>query len=349
MSQRLSISVIVPAYRAAHYLERALPPLMAMQRAGAITEVIVVDDFSPEPSTIEMAERHGAAILRMTRNGGPGAARNLGAQHAGGDILWFVDADVVVHETGPKMIAAAFADSRTGAVFGSYDDNPPEKNFASTYKNLVHRYYHQRARADSKSFWTGCGAVRRAVYRDVGGSDERQFGRPAIEDIELGHRIGAAGWKIRLMPDLLSTHLKRWTLWEVIRTDIIHRAIPWSYLILSARAVSNDLNVSAGERLKAIAAGLWALSFFMIPAAIVTPVAILAFIGMTAIVAALNLPLLAFFAGVRGIGFALKAVLYHQLYYLYSGATFAYCALRFFIAGGRRPVISARREGAAAE
>lgn len=348
-AEKPTISVIVPAYRAAHYLERALPPLIALRDRGAVAEVIVVDDCSPEPSTIETAERHGATVLRMTRNGGPGAARNLAARQAKGNILWLVDADVVVDENGPEKIRAAMQDPATGAVFGSYDNNPPERNFASTYKNLIHRYYHQRANEDSDSFWSGCGAVRRRIYLDLGGFDERKFGRPAIEDVEFGHRIRKAGWSIRLVPDLLGAHLKRWTMQEVIRTDIFQRAVPWSYLILSGRGVNNDLNVSMSERLKAAAAGAWLISFFVLIALAFQPIAAIGFFAMTLIVAALNAPLIEFFWRERSGWFAWRAVLFHQVYYLYSSATFAYCVVRYSLGGGRDHVVAAATERTAAE
>lgn len=343
----LSISVIMPAYRAAHYLERALPPLIALRDEGHLKEVIVVDDCSPEPSTVETARRLGATTLVMPVNAGPGAARNLAAREARGDILWLVDADVVAHGDGPEKIRAAFQDPETGAIFGSYDNAPPERNFASTYKNLVHRYYHQRAREDSESFWSGCGAVRRDVYFEVGGFDEQSFGRPAIEDVELGHRIRRAGWRIRLLPNLLGTHLKRWTLPEIIRTDIFQRAAPWSYLILSGRGVSNDLNVSTAERVRAAVAGLWALSIFSI--LVFWPLGFIAFLTLTGLVAAINVPLFLFFLEERGAWFAVRAVLYHQVYYLYSSATFAVCALKFRFGGAKNHVVAAAREPAAAE
>lgn len=339
-----TISIIVPAYNAAHYLEVSLPPLIRMRDRSDILEVIVVDDCSPDPSNVATAERLGATVIKMPKNGGPGAARNLAARTARGDILWLVDADVVAHENGGSLIREAFSrDAALGAVFGSYDRDPPAKNFASSYKNLVHRYYHQRGKTESDTFWSGCGAIRKDVYFDLGGFDGARYGRPSIEDIEFGFRMRKAGWKISLLQDLLGTHLKNWTLKEVVRTDIFQRAIPWSYLILSGRAMSNDLNVSGGERVKAIAAGLWTLSLlsFCIPQ--FWPAAAVAAAASTIAVGALNFSLFKFFEENRGPVFALKALAYHQFYYLYGAASFTLCALAFHF-GGKKDFVVAKAE-----
>lgn len=344
-----SISVIMPAYRAAHYLERALPPLVALRDRGLVSEVIVVDDASGEPSTQETARRLGATVLTLTKNAGAGAARNFAARQSAGDILWFVDADVVAHDCGPEKIRTALADDQIGAVFGSYDNHPPETNFASTYKNLVHRYYHQRAKAESDSFWSGCGAVKRTVFFEVGGFEEAKFGRPAVEDVELGYRIRRAGWKIRLSHDLLGTHLKRWQLADVIRTDVFHRAVPWSNLILAGRGVNDDLNVSWPERLRAAAAWLWLLALILLFAAGISSVSAIKFAVMTLLIVVFNAALIGFFVQERSAWFSFRAFLFHQLYYLYSSATFTTCAVIYRVGGGRSELVRAPRESAAVE
>lgn len=337
----LTISVIVPAYSAAHYLEESLPPLIAMRARGDVVEVLVVDDCSPDGATAETARRLGATVLRMPENGGPGAARNLAAKSAVGEILWLVDADVVAHETGPALIKGAFSEPSVAAVFGSYDSSPPARNFASQYKNLVHRYYHQRGRTESDTFWSGCGAIRRSVYLDLGGFDVARYGRPSIEDVELGFRMRRAGWSIRLLHDLLGTHLKHWTLPEVMRTDILQRAVPWSNLILSGHGMNNDLNVSSAERIKAVVAGFWFLSLAALAAPPLWPVSAAAMLAATALLAVLNAELFNFFRGNRGLGFALCAIAYHQVYYVYSAATFTFCAIRHHLSG-RKPAGAGR-------
>jgi len=334
-----SISVIMPAFNAAHYLEKSLPPLIAMRKRGEVAEVIVVDDCSTDPSSVATAQRLGATILEMPENGGPGAARNFAAKAAVGDILWLVDADVIVHDDAAHHVARNLADPEFGAVFGSYDDHPTATNFASSYKNLIHRYYHQRGHAESDTFWSGCGAIKKCVYDELGGFDGTRYGRPSIEDIEFGFRMRKAGWRIRLDPQLLATHLKHWRLGEVVRTDIFQRARPWSFLILSGRGMNDDLNVSQNERLKAGIAGLWAIAILASANPFWHPHAGLALLLTTAAVLLANWPLFRFFQRARGPAFALAACAYHQFYYLYSAATFVACAIAYHLGGKKDAVV----------
>ena len=109
------ISVIMPAFRAEALLPRVLPPLLAMQARGEVAEVIVVDDRSPD-RTAEVARGMGARVIVLPANGGPGVARNLAAEKASGDVLWFVDSDVVAHDDAARRLHAALADPSVAAV-----------------------------------------------------------------------------------------------------------------------------------------------------------------------------------------------------------------------------------------
>jgi GT2 family glycosyltransferase len=188
-------------------------------------------------------------------------ARNLGAQSAAGDILFFIDSDVCVHpDTVERVQSCLDANPGVSAVIGSYDDTPGAKDFISTYRNLMHCYVHQRAREEACTFWSGCGAIRRDVFLQHSGFDA-SYGRPAIEDIELGYRLRRARLKILLDKQLQVKHLKRWTFWNLIKTDIFDRGIPWTELILRDRSMPNDLNLQLSQRVSV------ALMFLMLGAA----------------------------------------------------------------------------------
>lgn len=322
------ICVIVPAYEAAHYLEESLPPLIALRDGGHVADVIVVDDCSPNPETADTAERLGATVIRATKNGGPGAARNLAATRTDCELLWFVDADVVVHPESVDRIPIAFANPAVHAMFGSYDENPPAPGFASQYKNLMHRYYHTHSSRQASTFWSGCGVVRREEFLRLNGFDVEQFTKPSIEDIELGYRIREAGGEIVLDPELLCTHLKEWSLREVVMTDVLKRAVPWSRLLATREMPENNLNVSTPERIRAGIAGLWALSILGATISVLWPHGAMVFMAMTIIMVSANWRLLMFFTRRKGLPFGLAALAFHQVYYIYSAVAFSLVNLR---------------------
>ena len=325
MSESPAISVIMPVYNGRAFIGRSLPPLIEMLRRGEVVEVIVVDDSSTDDTAV-MAEELGARVMPSGGRLGPGAARNKAAGEARGGILWFVDADVVAHDDAALQLQRAFAEPGVTAVFGSYDDQPPAKNFLSQYKNLVHHFYHHRGRSEASTFWAGCGGVRKEAFLAAGGFDVARYTRPSIEDIELGYRLRAAGGRILLWPALLGTHLKVWRLLNLLHTEVFCRAIPWSRLMLSQTGLLNDLNVGTAERLRALIAGL----FFGGCAASLHP-AVPGWIAlpMFGAIAAANGSLLRLFYRRKGPVFALGGLLFHQVYYLYSSAAFAWCWLEF--------------------
>lgn len=318
------ISVIMPVYNGTHFIPRSLPPLIEMARAGEILEVIVIDDGSTD-ETPKMAEDMGARVLSSGGRLGPGGARNQAAEVARGDILWFIDADVVLHADAARNLLPEFDDPQVVAVFGSYDSDPPARNFFSQYKNLVHHYYHHRASEEAQTFWSGCGAIRRTAFLEAGGFNVVRYKYPSIEDIELGHRLIKAGGRIRLNWEVQCTHLKVWRLGNLLHTEIFRRAIPWSRLILnSGDGIPNDLNVGMSEQIRAVVAGLLLLSLLAVALGFLSPPLLLIPFGVMLYA---NWEITTFFARRGGLLFSVGALLFHQVYYLYSASSFAWVVL----------------------
>jgi glycosyltransferase involved in cell wall biosynthesis len=320
MNKKLFVSVIVPVYNGGKFLPSCLEALFASEYAPF--EVIVVDDCSTDESA-EISRQKGATVLTTAHRSGPAAARNLAAEKARGDILLFVDADVVVEKGTMAKVAASFArHPEISALFGSYDDQPGERNFLSQYRNLLHHFVHQNSNAEASTFWAGLGAVRREAFTAVGGFDCRRFSIPSIEDIELGARLRSAGHRILLDKEIQAKHLKKWQAVSLLRTDIFCRAWPWSKLILTSQGMINDLNLKTADRASAVLVGLCAV---LLPLIFWKPVLLLLLALFLLTILFLNRKIFRFFLEKRGVLFAMLAFPWQLLYFFYSGLAFTVC------------------------
>lgn len=319
------VSVIVPVYNGGHFLHQCLDALFSSDYSAF--EVIVADDGSTDESAA-IARRKGARVIpTLRRRSGPAAARNLAAKEARGDILLFIDADVVVKKDTISKVAGRFASSpEFAALFGSYDDAPGEKNFLSQYKNLQHHFVHQTSNPEASTFWAGLGAVRRDVFLSVGGFDGERFAVPSIEDIELGVRLRAAGHRIMLDKNIQAKHLKKWKPVSLIRTEIFCRAAPWSKLILTSQGMINDMNLKTSDRLSAALVGL---SLLLVPFVFWRPALLVVILAFLFGILFLNRRIFGFYAEKKGLLFAALTYPWQFFYYLYSGATFAFCWFRY--------------------
>ena len=247
----MRLSVVVPFHRDLAKLDQCLSGLRAAARAlpagTSLDDLIVVADGAVEDATA-LARTHAATVTAIEGPRGPAVARNHGAAGASGDLIVFVDSDVVASAGALNQLAARFLlDPELAAVFGAYDEQPADPGFVSQGKNLAHSFIHQRSAGDASTFWAGLGAVRAEVFARVGGFDER-FARPSVEDIDLGYRIRASGGRILLDPAIQGRHLKRWTLGGAIVTDVRDRGIPWVQLLHRHEGRHDHLNVTASYR-----------------------------------------------------------------------------------------------------
>jgi GT2 family glycosyltransferase len=282
-------------------------------------ELIVVDDASTD-GTVRVVSPYGILVPSQSRLPvGPARCRNQGVAVASSEIIVFLDADVRVHHNTLALIENYFLNyPEVAALFGSYDDRPPHRSLVSLYKNLQHHFVHHHSQAEASTFWTGVGAIRREIFLQLGGFSE-SYGQPSIEDIELGIRLKAAGYRIRLCPDVQVTHLKRWTLLSLLRTDILYRAIPWTRLIFATAQLPADLNLDWKSRASAIC--VWGMLILSILGLWVFPAWAGVFALMVFVIVA-NFSLYRFFHQRGGTGFVAGAALLHFFYFFYSSLTF---------------------------
>lgn len=318
----LRLSVIVPFHKNVAQLRlcltavetavRALPPQLQL------ADLIVAADGAVDDPT-QVASEAGARLLVIEGPRGPAVARSRAATTAGGDVLVFVDADVVVHADALGRLGGLFvAQPDLGAAFGAYDEDPADPGFVSRCRNLGHAFIHKRSNRDAHTFWAGLGAVRARVFAAVGGFDER-FTQPSVEDIDLGYRIHAAGYRIVLDPTIQGKHLKRWTFFGSIVTDIRDRGIPWAQLLNRYGNMRNDLNISLKYRACVVVSYLLVVCLI---AALWWPVALAAVPVAAIALWLLDREYYQFLASRGGLSFALRWFPLHIVHHLCNGVSF---------------------------
>jgi len=194
------VSVIVPAYDSAAFIEGCLRALDAQTIPPSTFEVIVVDDGSAD-DTAGAAERFATGaraairVLRQLENRGPASARNAGIAASNAPTLAFTDADCEVAPDWLERGLARLDAADIAAVEGRTDP-------AGEVGTLTHQM-----RNEAGGLWMTCNMLyRRESLEQVGGFDER-FRLAFLEDSDVAFAVKEAGGEIAFDPDVVVNHL----------------------------------------------------------------------------------------------------------------------------------------------
>jgi glycosyltransferase involved in cell wall biosynthesis len=166
-SDRPLVSVVVPNYNFAKTLGLCLRAVQSQTYQPL--ELILVDDGSTDDS-VAIAEQLGVRVLRTERNQGAGAARNLGVEHAKGDILVFVDSDVAIAPDAVEVAVSMLEDDPDVAVVCSIHDPEPLIRDSRFEEYRALQYYHWTVSSEgpvSFLFSAMC-ALPRSVFEEIG-------------------------------------------------------------------------------------------------------------------------------------------------------------------------------------
>jgi GT2 family glycosyltransferase len=210
----LSISVIIPAYNEQENIFSCLESLICQKYPSHDYEIIVVDNESTD-STPEIAKNFEVQLLAR-QPGNVGRVRNLGAQHAQGTILAFIDADCVVD---PDWISRAIQLSTEypTTVFGGgclLPDNP----------TIVEKYWllgNSETRLPKDLIGASI-VLKKDVFEKIGGFDESVT---SGEDTALSKEASKLGLPISITSALSVVHLgNAKTLKEFSKRQVWHGA-----------------------------------------------------------------------------------------------------------------------------
>ncbi len=201
------VSVVVCAYNAADTIDECLLALDALNYPDY--EVIVVNDGSSDGSG-EIAARYRFVRVINTPNSGLSAARNIGLEHATGDIIAYTDADVRVDPEWLTYLVQPFADPDVAAAGGPAIIPVDDPWFAQCVARAPGAPMHVLLEDRIAEHVPGCNcAFRRDALLAIGGWNP--IFRRAGDDVDVCWRIQAQGWQIGFAPAALVWHRHRAT------------------------------------------------------------------------------------------------------------------------------------------
>ncbi len=210
------VSVIIPVRNGGRTLDACLRSIRRSTYKNR--EIIVVDDHSTDDSPA-VAERHRARLIRVTEGEGANNARNLGAASATGEILIFVDSDIMVRRETIVGLVEDLEDGIADAVVGIYTARHRHESFVSQYKNLWVRYSYVKSPPAIDWLFGSISGIRRDAFQKLGGFNIGLLARHGHDDIELGKRFVQANLSIALDLDIEVEHLKHYTFSSFVKNE----------------------------------------------------------------------------------------------------------------------------------
>ncbi|SDJ27222.1 glycosyltransferase family A protein [Nonomuraea jiangxiensis] len=166
------VSVIIPSYNRSEVLRLCLDAVQ--KQTYPYIEVIVVDDCGTEDAA-RVAASKGAKVVRTQANGGPTPARNLGAEHATGEILFFLDADIALDpDAVENAVRILESHPGIGALGGILrPESLAAQSLAAQYRALqMHRWW-MPAHRPTLELHAAVLAVPAKVFAEIGPFDPR--------------------------------------------------------------------------------------------------------------------------------------------------------------------------------
>ena len=210
----MKISIIIPAYNSSLTLKECLEAIFNSNFKNF--EVIVISDNSTDNS-VGIAKQYQCKIIELSENKGPAFARNEGAKISEGDILLFVDSDVIIKKDALNYLSEKFLQNEIDAIQGIYSHEPTYKSIVTQYQMSYNCYYiWPENKKYASTLSTCCFAIRKKIFLNLKGFNVN-FKRPSAEDEEFGYFLIAKGYKILILRELKVEHRINYNLKHFIK------------------------------------------------------------------------------------------------------------------------------------
>jgi len=311
------ISVVIPFKNSEAVLHRCLAAIY--DSSSLPYEVIVVDDHA-EDGSVGIAESFPCILLHNTNNYGVASARNLGADEASGDIILFIDSDIMLKKNTIEKLLLCYKRFDMDGAVGVLSADIEFSGFYSQYKNLWMRYTYLRMQGEFPPFYSSVASIKRTAFEKTDGFSEK-YRKPDVEDTDFGNHLFECDCVVRLCPEVEVVHIKEYSFLQLVTTNL-KRGVGLSRVFgggSPALLYSNIRNVLHGERKIVTSVPLFFLCSFFVEFVVWTWAlwrlsqgenAFVLFVAGWFLTDFANFPWLRYLARERGVLFALKACLF---------------------------------------
>lgn len=207
----MKFSIVVPVHNAQDTLKSCLDAIFLSENKDF--EVIVVDDGSTDESGL-IARGYSCKLITLKESKGTAYSRNIGKENTQGEILVFIDSDVVMKRDTLKLLGETFGENQdVVAVTGILSKECPYENFFTQYKNLYMHYIFKKCPKFIDFLYGSLSAIKRDYFLRFNENFK------ITDDTELGQRYKELNRKILLNPELEVIHHKRYNFKNIVEND----------------------------------------------------------------------------------------------------------------------------------
>ncbi len=213
--KKKSISIVIPFKNSRETIEKTLKSIYSSSVLPF--EVIAVNDHSTDGSE-KIVGLFPCILISNDKNYGVSSARNLGASVALGEILFFIDSDIVLKRDTIENLIRFYTENNIDGCVGVLGQDIEFHDFFSQYKNLWMRYTYLLLEGKYPPFYSSVASIKREVFKASGGFMAK-YRKPGVEDTVFGNHLLRSGYKIALAKEVEVIHTKRYTLCSLLNTD----------------------------------------------------------------------------------------------------------------------------------
>ncbi len=210
MQIKFSVSLVIPNWNGLSLLEKNLPHWIKAKNFSGnhISEIVIVDDKSTDDSLFFLRKNYSKEVKIVAHkvNRGFSSAVNTGVRTAKSQLVCLLNTDVIPSNDFLVSVVKDFNDDKVFAVsLHERGYGYAKALFESGF--VVHRPGSEKNKP-VESFWASGGScvVRRDIWMELGGFDEKLFSPFYWEDVDLGYRAHKRGYKVLWEPNARVIH-----------------------------------------------------------------------------------------------------------------------------------------------